>query len=242
MLSRDAAEWRKCLSEIIKASRQAGGNRLAKGRNAHALGSLEEDRQRPGASPGATMSPVSSDARVSLPVDLDQALESEYRKGVEEGMARVEMAMRAEFDSRLSEERAQLLALHAGIAEQMRHLMDRMARESFRFALAVAAKVVKREVTLDKEVIIRQIHEAVRRVAGVESVKLRLNPQDEAIVRERRSELLGATDSVRDLILEADDKVERGGCILETPSGNVDARWSTQLDQIEAALFGNVLH
>jgi len=32
--------------------------------------------------------------------------------------------------------------------------------------------------------------------------------------------------------------VERGGCIIESPSGNIDARISTQLAQIDSALFG----
>jgi flagellar biosynthesis/type III secretory pathway protein FliH len=36
----------------------------------------------------------------------------------------------------------------------------------------------------------------------------------------------------------ADDRVARGGCIIETELGVVDARLSTQLDAIERALRG----
>jgi flagellar assembly protein FliH len=68
-------------------------------------------------------------------------------------------------------------------------------------------------------------------------VKLRVHPDDESTLRQRRVEVSSAIDSLREVVIEADDKIERGGCIVESDSGNVDARLSTQLRSIELVLF-----
>jgi flagellar assembly protein FliH len=86
--------------------------------------------------------------------------------------------------------------------------------------------------------VIRQVRDALRRVVGVESVILRVHPDDEPAVREHRQPLLTGVDSLREFVVEADEKIERGGCIIESPSGTIDARLSTQLRQVETAVFG----
>ena len=106
-----------------------------------------------------------------------------------------------------------------------------------KLALAIADRIVKREVSIDKDLVLRQIHEATKRVVGVERIKLRVNPQDEEYMREHRSAILSTTDAVRELVVEGDDTIERGGCILESDSGNVDALIATQFERIEAALL-----
>ena len=165
--------------------------------------------------------------------------EDEYNRGFEEGKAAAEEALRSEYETRMLEERNRLSVAINGIETQLTHLYERIEREAYQFSLAVAGRIIEREVTLDDQIVVRQVREAIRRVVGVESIKLRVHPLDEPVIREQRNVVLTSTDSVRELIIEADEKVEKGGCIIESGSGNIDARRSTQLKQIEAALFGS---
>ena len=41
-----------------------------------------------------------------------------------------------------------------------------------------------------------------------------------------------------DVAVEADQKVDRGGCLIETPGGIIDARIRTQLDELFQEMFG----
>jgi flagellar assembly protein FliH len=159
-----------------------------------------------------------------------KAEEMEYLRGFEEGQASALRGVEADHEA--------LERLMRSLREQMELLFVRMQSEAFQFALAVAGKIVKREVFIDNEVVIRQIREAVSRIVGVESIKLRIHPEDELFVRERKGILLSSAESIREVLIEVDDKMERGDCIIESAAGNVDARRSTQLAQIEAALFG----
>jgi len=170
--------------------------------------------------------------------DLDAVLMSEYERGRVNGIREAENSSVEEMTKRTLEETQKVQAVLASLHKQLDMVLARVEREAYRFAVAVAGRIVKREVTLDDEVVVRQIQEALRRVAGIESVKVKLNPHDEALVRQHRDMLTAGSESVRELVIETDDKIERGGCILETTSGTVDAELSAQLGQIEAALFG----
>lgn len=172
---------------------------------------------------------------------LDARLREAYERGRADGKAE-ESATRAEQDLILRREQEERTAsLLDGIARQFRQFTTTVEQDAYRFALAVAQRIVKREVTLDEETTGRQVREAIRRIVGVEVVTLRVHPADEMLLRAHRAGLLSASDSLREIIIEADDTIERGGCILESSSGNVDARIGTQLRQIENTLFAQQL-
>jgi flagellar assembly protein FliH len=170
--------------------------------------------------------------------DPGQAALTAYRRGVEDGIA--QGIRRAEADSAARKERdhARAVALAGSMQEQLARYTERLEREAFRFALAVAGKILRREISLDGEVVLRQVKDAFHRVVGAETVTLRIHPEDEPMLRERKNEMLASGEGVREVLIEPDATVERGGCIIESPSGNIDARISTQLAQIDSALFG----
>jgi flagellar assembly protein FliH len=167
--------------------------------------------------------------------ELEEARAAGYQAGWE-------AAIRSEVEpqrARIEEEQAALRALTGSIQERLQRLSTELERDAFRFALAVAGRIVRAAVQEDREIVIREIREGVRRVVGVDSIILRINPADEPYVREHRETILSSADSIRQLVIEADQAIERGGCIIETASGTIDARIATQLKQIEAALFGS---
>jgi flagellar assembly protein FliH len=168
--------------------------------------------------------------------------EEAFARGVEEGTRQAESAYAVELKRRLIEEREQATSSAAGRLErigdklqaQIGDVQVRAEEAVVRLALSIAEQVVKREVRMNNTLVIQQIREALHRVVGVEHIKIRVNPADEAVVREHRTAVLSGSDAVRELVIEPDPKIEAGGCILESDSGNVDARLSTQLKKIES--------
>lgn len=176
---------------------------------------------------------------------IQRSLEREYRRGHDDGFKEAERILRADFEARVSDERkkttlkviVQLESLMENIRNEFSNLQQKSEEIVIRFTLAIAEQILRREVILDDAVVLQQIKEGLRRVLGVDHIKVRVNPIDEAMVREHRAAVASGSDSLRDMLIEADEKVERGGCILESDSGNVDVRISTQLKRIEAALL-----
>lgn len=160
-----------------------------------------------------------------------------YEEGFATGQAAAEDALRAEFDQHLLREQQVLAHLADSLRDQLVQFQAVWERDAVRLVLVIAERVVKREVVLDDELVLRQIQEAIRRVWGVDRLKLRINPADEEYVKAQRPLLSSVSDSVRDFVIEADATIERGGCMIESEAGNIDARVSTQLRQIEAGLL-----
>jgi flagellar biosynthesis/type III secretory pathway protein FliH len=69
-------------------------------------------------------------------------------------------------------------------------------------------------------------------------VRLRCHPDDLELLERGRPRLLERCRSAGALQLEADERIARGGCVVESELGSVDARLAVQLDAIERALRG----
>lgn len=168
--------------------------------------------------------------------------ETAYRRGYEEGRAQAIEELQEDFKSQLQQEQQVFRKLTESIAEQIRYFHQKSEQFVVKFAIAIAERIVKREVKTDKEIILRLIREAIHKVVGVERITIHLNPDDEEIVRRHRGELLSrlGRESVREIIIEPDEKIERGGCIMESNQGNVDARISEQMKKLESEFLNNV--
>ena len=58
-----------------------------------------------------------------------------------------------------------------------------------------------------------------------------VNPDDLEIVREAMEELRASLGGIEHCVVESERRVARGGCIVRTPVGDVDARVETKLER-----------
>ena len=194
--------------------------------------------------PGSVAAEKKQEQTVAVPVDENDSasrLERAYAQGRAEGRAEAEAEMQERLAIARTEADERIGALMEGIARQVRVFTTTLEHDAYAFSLAVAARIVKREISLDGEAVVRQVREALRRIVGVETIKLRIHPDDEVLIRSHRTTLMASSDALREVVIEPDAAIERGGCIIESTSGNVDARIATQLRQIENALYAGDL-
>jgi flagellar assembly protein FliH len=166
-----------------------------------------------------------------------QLIDEAYNHGYEAGIVEARKNCELEYRQHLLNERKECERFVESLSKQFSRLAASLEVNAVRLAVAIADKIMKKEVTIDGTVVLHQIRESLHRVWGVDMVKLRINPMDEELVREQRSALLAGSDFIREVMIEADENVERGGCVIESSAGNVDARISTQLKQIETVFL-----
>ena len=102
--------------------------------------------------------------------------------------------------------------------------------------LMIARKVIKDEIAERREIVINNIKEALKRVKDRDRVDIRVNFADLDMTAAHKDELIKMMESLKKVNLYEDSRVERGGCIIETDVGAIDARISVQLDAIEEAV------
>jgi flagellar assembly protein FliH len=100
-----------------------------------------------------------------------------------------------------------------------------------RLSAAIAEKIVRRELAQRPELTIEIVREALQLAAGRPQITLRLNPKD--LEQLRASEpIRECLSRVGEAVLLPDDAISRGGCLIETRHGAIDARIETQLLRI----------
>jgi flagellar assembly protein FliH len=108
-------------------------------------------------------------------------------------------------------------------------------KEVARLAIEIAKKIVHREVTIDNDIVMTLARIALSRMHNRVAATIHLHPDDLAYVDAHRSKL----SSANALALIEDSSVGRGGCLVQTEMGDVDARIEQQFAEIERAFIGS---
>ncbi len=121
--------------------------------------------------------------------------------------------------------------------ERKEHFFEENELVVVRLAFEIAKKVVHQEINANPDLILYVVREALKKASGSQNLVIKLNPQDVAVLENGKEERLPELKKFNQVEIIPDEKIERGGCILDTDSGLVDARLEVQLKKIEEALL-----
>jgi flagellar assembly protein FliH len=145
------------------------------------------------------------------------------RAGVEAGARRADAMLR-----RVAQTIDELAQLRGTIVRDTEHQMVQLA-------LALARRVVLRELTLDPDLVAALAHVAVERLGDQAPATIRMHPEDFATVAAHR----GAQWEGTQVSVLPDAAVPRGGCVVESDFGLIDASVDAQFAELSRALLGD---
>ena len=167
-----------------------------------------------------------------------------HSKGYADGemLAKIDYAekVQRETDIKLGEKLETLLPALTAMIDQLE-----AAKQSFllyweqsavKIILAIAAKVIDRQLPEMADVPIRLLREALEIGAGSTSIRIRLNKEDYEASKPRIDLLVREMTRSVQTELVGDESVSPGGCIVETPQGTIDNQIETRLARIEQEL------
>lgn len=122
-----------------------------------------------------------------------------------------------------------------------KRLRQHTEHETVRLALAVAKKILVREVSVSDSVILNVVREALRQTDEPDKVLIRLHPEDLAVVERESGSLIELSGRSEMITFEPDAAISRGGCFVETEFGEIDARIEQQFRVVEDAFQAEML-
>ncbi len=167
--------------------------------------------------------------------DAAGSYEEGYRKGFADGR-------KAGLDEGLSEARVLcggLQAIMEEIGAFKRSLFNECEKEAVSLCISIAKKVVQRELDMREDSVVFIVKEALKAAVTNGKIKVRLNPADMEIIMGLESELEKFTKGFAGVEFVGDDEVGRGGCLVETGTGEVDATIDGLFEEVEGLLKGN---
>lgn len=166
----------------------------------------------------------------------DQMRQDAVRRGYADGLQMGREEGRREYQQAIEALHEELQKLVDAILAERQRLWEEMEPQVVDLVLEIGRKVLREEIQARREVTLSIIKHALRRVADTEHVRIRVHPDDLHIAREHREDFLAICDGVKQIEVVEDRRVGGGGCIIETPSGTIDASLRTQLQSVEKAL------
>ena len=156
-----------------------------------------------------------------------------YEKGQAEGHARGYEEGRAEVQ-RLVE------SLHGIISkaiEKRNEIIQEAETQIINLVLLIVKKVIKVISENQKNVVINNVVQALRKLKSRGDVVIRVNLADLELTSEHVKDFMKMVENVKSVTVLEDSTVDRGGCIIETDFGQIDARVSSQLHEIEERIL-----
>lgn len=151
--------------------------------------------------------------------------------GAEQGLADGRAGAQAEMEEMLETMRGLI-----EMARVERHkIIEGAEPEIVRLSTAIAERILHQHIALEPSVVIEMTRNAITRIVNRESVTVRVNPADIETMRESRDNLMMFNDIEHMRVIE-DQRVDRGGVVIETEAGTIDAKVSTQLREARRLL------
>jgi flagellar biosynthesis/type III secretory pathway protein FliH len=216
---------------LLAAAQQQAASLLARAQS-DAAGELEQARAEV-AGLHENAAAAADEARAAA----EQAGHAEgFAKGEAEGMEHGHAEGMAKAELETSNRIAQVTQLAESAAVDRRELLHAAEDEVVRLALQIAEKVLHREVQLDRRLVNHMAETALQYVAVDGQVRLRVNPTDLSELSAYWLRRHGEVEGERSYELMGDPEVARGGVVIETRAGRVDARLETQLEEVARSL------
>jgi flagellar assembly protein FliH len=161
-----------------------------------------------------------------------QDLQASFERGRIEGERRL--------SEQLIQQRAELMELQTGVLASLRNSVPQVVRETERTLVTLALEAAQKLVAglpISAGMLEGVIREACVAVEDTAELGVLLHPEDLALLERANSPVLlpkGAHERIR---FQSSGQVSRGGCIVQTHFGVLDARRETKAGMLEKTML-----
>ncbi len=172
-----------------------------------------------------------------LETDIKQRVTTTEREAYERGYAE---GHGKGYDEGKAEVQRLVESLHSIITraiEKRNEIIQEAETQIINLVLLIVKKVIKVISENQKNVVINNVVQALRKLKSRGDVVIRVNLSDLELTSEHVKDFMKMVENVKSITVLEDSSVDRGGCIIETDFGQIDARISSQLHEIEERIL-----
>ena len=169
---------------------------------------------------------------------LDERLTDECEKARKLGY---EQGHKAGLDKGLDEARKVLRQFERAIDDAVNQriaLLEEAKQQVLELVVKISRKVTFDGLQVDQDATLTMIEGVINQLVDRSRLRIKVHPDHLPLMEQNMNRFLSSSTSIKDLTFEADPRVRVGGCFIETPTGDIDARLTSQFDVIDNTLRG----
>ncbi len=121
--------------------------------------------------------------------------------------------------------------------KQRKVLFDEAHQKILELVVKIAQKVTFNAADIDPDITAAIIAGTIEKLVEKRKIKVKVNPNHLPIIEQQIDRFKGASTAVKEIVIEPDARVRHGGCFIETPGGDIDARIESQMEIIAKTLI-----
>jgi flagellar assembly protein FliH len=192
------------------------------------------------------MKPAREIIRLSAPLREARLVRSGHRESLrqedlqtryEQGCADGERALAEQ----LMRQRAEILELQTGVLKALSQAIPQVVRDCERALVQLALEAAQRVLCglpVSPELIEAAIREVCVEVEDTAAFTIQLHPEDLALLERTQSPLLQPQPGRERILFQPSHQLTRGGCVVQTSFGLIDARRETRFELLRQSVAG----
>jgi flagellar assembly protein FliH len=124
------------------------------------------------------------------------------------------------------------------ISRLRENILRNSTKDMLRLVMVISKQIIQHEVASREELIVSIITEALHAAIKADECHIKINPDDLNVVNDKKPLFLTSISGLKNITFEADPSLARGGCLVESELGEVDATLETKLEKIFQELVG----
>lgn len=164
---------------------------------------------------------------------INEITNEAYKKGFEQGREEGFKAEKAEVERLIQ----RLHTIIERTLDKREEILNNTETQIVELVLLISRKVVKTISENQKSVIISNIAQALRKLKTRSDIIIRVNIADLQLASEHLKEFTDMVENAKNISIVEDTTVDKGGCIIETDFGEIDARIQSQLNELEEKIL-----
>lgn len=217
--------------DILKRAEEAAFD-LVRQEKEHALQiriEAEKEAQRLIEEGKAQVAQLERESRQKLALVEEEARTRGHKAGYDEGWA----SGNAEVERLVG----RIHVILEKITEKRQEIIEGTEVQIVQLVLQIAKKVVKVISENQRNVVINNVLQALRKLKTRGDVVVRVNLEDLKVTSEHTKEFLSMVENVKSITVVEDTTVDQGGALIETDFGEIDAKISSQFAEIEEKIL-----
>ena len=166
-----------------------------------------------------------------------EEIKAAHAKGLEEGRAMGYDSGHNDGQAIAREVVNSLSGLVGDVTRQRAQLLGEARDHIFEMVTKISHKLTFGSAAIDPEITRAIISGAIDQLLDKSKIKIKVNPDHLPELEQHIDHYLGSDTAIKEISIEADPRVKAGGCFIETPSGDIDARLESMFEIIKEAIL-----
>ena len=157
--------------------------------------------------------------------NLQKGQKAGYDRGLGEGLAKA------------SEVLGQFNAAIKDTVTQRESLLVEAKQKILELVIQISRKVTYDAVRADPDLTLGMISGVIDSLVDRSRLKIKVHPDHLPIIEQNIETFLKGSTTIKEISIDSDPRVRYGGCFIETPTGDIDARLESQFEVIEETIL-----